>query len=147
MTRVGGVVGGDAVAEALTVSLQVVAPHSGNLGVGNFGDEDGTEVVVLEERLLYVAQVAGLGTTLSKGLAVVGGGTVALGGSGELLVGGIEHQPGNLGIAELGGKVRGTLLEGQTPVLVFVELAITVEILELIAVFLEELHTRCGTVA
>ena len=59
----------------------------------------------------------------------------------------VEHQACNLFARELGSKVGNAFIETETPVLVLVELAIAVQILEGMIAFLQNLYARSRRIA
>ena len=148
MAGVGTGVGGYAVVEALDEGLHVVVP-TGGIGRGlHAGDEHGAQVVVFEEFLLLIGEVAGRRTRLFVGFPVVMGGRVT--GSffhRDGLVGTVEHQTGNLFHRQLRGKVGSAFAAWQAPVFVGVEGVVAVEVFERIAVDGKDFHSGLGRIA
>ena len=116
VARVGGVVGRDAVAERLHEGLHVVVPAGCGLGALHGGHEDRPQVVFLQELLLRVGDFR----------------------PADGLMAAVEHQAGDF----LDGKLRGEVLRagvgGEPPVLVRVQRAVAVQVLESEAVHGEE---------
>ena len=108
VARVGRVVGRDTVAERLGELLHVIVPAGGHFGAFHRGHEDGSEVVLREELTLCVSDFR----------------------CAHGLVAAVQHQAGDFLDGKLGGQILGTGFGGKPPVLVGVQRAIAVQILE-----------------
>ena len=149
MTRVGTVVGRDAMPKPFDIGLHIVVPLGSDLGTFDSGYQNCTKIVLAEEFLLLVGEVGARQATFLKGCAVVGR-THKVSRTRNTrngLMGRIEHQAGNLFDRQLGSQVLGALFGRETPVLVLVEFTITVQVLELVTILFEQLHTRLRRIA
>ena len=122
MARVGGVVGRDAVPQRLGERLHVVVPAGGHFRAFHRGHEDGPEVVFREELLLRLGDFR-----CTYGLVAA-----------------VQHQAGDFLDGKLGGQIPGAGLGGKAPVLVRVQAAVAVQVLEGVAVHGQQ---RCASVA
>ena len=98
MTRVGTVVGRDAMPKPFDVSLHIIVPLGSDLGTFDCGYQNGSKIVLAEELLLLVGEVGARQATFLKGCAVVGR-THKVSRTRNTrngLMGRIEHQAGNL---------------------------------------------------
>ena len=108
MTGIGTCVGGDAVVEALNKGLHLIVPLGGNDRTRHLGDQDGPQVVVLQEFLLVGCQVL----------------------VGYRLMAAIEHQTCYLLQGEFRGQVGSTLLGREAPVLIGIQGVVAVQVLK-----------------
>ena len=146
MARVARIVDGDAVAQSFDKGLCSIVPASSDFGALDSRDEQVAQIIFAEETLLVVGKCPGGGSALGVGLAIVG--AIAIGAHRRYrLVVAVEHQACNLFARELGGKIGNTYVETETPVLVLVELAVAVQILEGMIAFLQNLYARSRRVA
>ena len=120
MTGVGTGVGGDAVVKTFDKGLHVVVPLCGDGRTLHLGDQDGPQVVVLQEFLLVGCQVL----------------------VGHRLMAAIEHQTCDFLEGEFRGQVGSTLLGREAPVLIGIQGVVTVQVLEGVAVDRQDLHSR-----
>ncbi len=116
VARVGGVVGRDAVAERLHEGLHVVVPAGRRFGTLHGGHEDRPQVVFLQELLLRVGDF----------------------GSADGLMAAVQHQTGDFLDGKLCGEVFCAGLGRKPPVLIRVQDAVSVQVLEGEAVHGEE---------
>ena len=125
VARVGCEVDGHLVGAGLDVGLQAVR-ELGLLERGIAGErvQDGADVVV-KERLLVVGELLALDGALVRGEA---------------------HEAGDLLDGEAARQVRGALVSGEAPVGVRHELAGALEVLEVLAVDLDEAEAALGRV-
>ena len=98
----------------------------------------GAQVVLFEEFALLVGEVPALHAALGERLAAVGGAAEAVGGSGDALMPAVEHQAGDFFDAELRGEVLRAGERRLAPVFIDVQRAVAVQVLEGVAVDLED---------
>ena len=115
-SRVGGVVGRDAVSERLHEGLHVVVPAGRCFGALHGGHEHRPQVVFLQELLLRIGDF----------------------GPTDGLMAAVQHQTGDFLDGELRGEVLCAGLGREPPVLIRVQRPVAVQVLEGIAVHGEE---------
>ena len=124
VARVGGIVGGHAVAQAFHESLHIVVPLGGVGRRGYAGHQYGAEVILFEELLL------GLGD-----FRAVDG-----------LMAAVQHHAGDFIDGELGSQVFGTLQRVFPPVFVHIHLSVAVQVFERISALGQDLDAGSGAV-
>ena len=108
MTGIGTRVGGDAMVETLDKGLHLIVPLGGNDRTRHLGDQDGPQMVVLQEFLLVGCQVL----------------------VGYRLMAAIEHQTCDFLEGEFRGQVGSTLLGREAPVLIDIQGVVAVQVLK-----------------
>ena len=105
--------------ETLDKGLHLIVPLGGNDRTRHLGDQDGPQVVVLQEFLLVGCQVL----------------------VGHRLMAAIEHQTCDFLEGEFRGQVGSTLLGREAPVLIDIQGVVAVQVLESKTVNREQLDT------
>ena len=129
----------DTVSEALYISLGLVVPLDGNLSAANSCEQHMTQIVFCEKLLLLVCEVPRISSALLEPFSVIMPPPCR---HRKSLVSAIQHQTGNLLNAQLRGKVGRPVLETSSPVLVNIEAAIPVQVLEGVPVHCQDIDSR-----
>ena len=144
MARIRRVVGRNAVLQTLDICLYVVVPASRDLRTLDDRNKYMPQVILLQETFLMVAQVIRFGTALFVRFPAVGRNIVRCCRYGFMVA--VEHQTRYLLDRHLSNQIIYPLLDRPAPVLVHVEPAVAVEILEGITVLGKYDHTRFGRI-
>ena len=139
MSWVGRVVTWDTVSEALYICLGLVVPLDGNLSAANSCEQHMTQIVFCEKLLLLVCEVPRISSALLEPFSVI---MPPPCWHRKSLMSAIQHQTCNLLNAQLGGQVSRPVLETSSPVLVNIEAAIPVQVLEGVPVHCQDIDSR-----
>ena len=126
--------------QAFRHGLHFVVPPGGGIGVFQLHGQNVPDIVFPQQSLLLVGQGPGLFPAFREGLSAIGAGEGAKGHGRYHLMGGIEHQPGDLLHRHAGGQILRPFLRGKPPVLIGQKLPGFRQVLKITAVPLQKLH-------